>query len=164
MCCTKSDLNKIIYNAALLSVISLTVMIYNVDKITNFDIQNESELVHGFNDSTAIHGVMIFLTNLTFCVNLLLCQGALDLASIELYFWPNPEIIKIWWILVYVPLLFVYSYGMASCFYLGITGEKSGNLFVNENDNRIAWGFIYLFGDIILTISIYFVPKWYSKL
>ena len=111
-----------------------------------------------------INAVTIFVASLTFFINLLLCQGALDLASLELYFWPDPEIIKIWWIVVYIPLLFVYIYGMLICFYLAISEIQEGTMFVNEDDNHIKWGFIYLFGDIIMALSIYFIPQWYSKL
>ena len=165
MNCNTSALSKILTVATILSMLSLSVMVYNVDRIINNENTKEEDVTNrDTNDSIAIHGLMVFISSLTFFVNLLLCQGALDLASIELYFWPNPEVIRIWWILVYVPLLLVYTYGMASCFFLEITDAENGNLFVSEKDNRIAWGFVYLSGDVIMLISIYFVPKWYSKL
>ena len=161
MNCTTSALSKVLTVATILSLLSLSVMVYNVDRIIN---KRKEDAANKDNDRIAIHGLMVLISSLTFFVNLLLCQGALDLASIELYFWPSPEVIRIWWILVYIPLLVVYTYGMASCFVLEITEAENGNLFVSENDNRIAWGFVYLSGDVIMTISIYFVPKWYSTL
>ena len=187
MNCLSSNLNKILAAAALLSLLSLSVIVYNVDRIlseknstktTSSELSenvgtndNNKTITDGFgedkkaNDNAyMINAATIFVASLTFFINLLLCQGALDLASLELYFWPDPEIIKIWWIVVYIPLLFVYSYGMLSCFYLSISNSPEGTLFVNENDNHITWGFIYLFGDIIMAFSIYFVPQWYSKL
>ena len=161
---TTSALSKILIVATILSLLSLSVMVYNVDRIINNENKTKEDAATKADDRIAIHGLMIFISSLTFFVNLLLCQGALDLASIELYFWPNPDIIRIWWILVYVPLLVVYTYGMASCFFLEITESEDGNLFVSEKDNRIAWGFVYLSGDVIMTASIYFIPKWYSTL
>ena len=164
MNCTTSALSKVLTVATILSLLSLSVMVYNVDRIINNENKRKEDEANKANDRMAIHGLMVLISSLTFFVNLLLCQGALDLASIELYFWPSPEAIRIWWIIVYIPLLVVYTYGMASCFFLEITESTNGNLFVGENDNRIAWGFVYLSGDVIMTISIYFVPKWYSTL
>ena len=158
-----TKLDKIIAVAKILSVMSLLVMVYNIERIINFDYEAEKSKTEEAN-GIAIHVVMVYITSLAFFMNLLLCQGALDLVSIDLYFWPDPAVIKVWWILVYVPLLFVYSYGSASCFYLAMNGSKNGNLFVSAKDNHIAWGLIYLTGDIILTLSIHFLPKWYSKL
>ena len=122
------------------------------------------DMISSETNENAIHVIMFMVTSLTFLANLLLCQGALDLSSIDLYFWPDPKYCKICWLLVYVTLLVVYIYGMASCFYLAGKGSKHGNIFVNENDNFIAWGFIYLAGDILVILSIYLVFKWYSKL
>ena len=179
MNCLSSNLNKILAAATVLSLLSLSVIIYNVDRILSCD--NVERSTEEFTDDKTItngiavdsetneniymiNAVTIFVASLTFFINLLLCQGALDLASLELYFWPDPEIIKIWWIVVYIPLLFVYIYGMLICFYLAISDIQEGTMFVNYDDNHIKWGFIYLFGDIIMALSIYFVPQWYSKL
>ena len=179
MNCLSSNLNKILAAATVLSLLSLSVIIYNVDRILSSDnverskdkLTEDKTITDGIAvDSETneniymINAVTIFVASLTFFINLLLCQGALDLASLELYFWPDPEIIKIWWIVVYIPLLFVYIYGMLICFYLSISEIQEGTMFVNEEDNHIKWGFIYLFGDIIMALSIYFVPQWYSKL
>ena len=179
MNCLSSNLNKILAAATVLSLLSLSVIIYNVDRILSSDnverstdkLTEDKTITDGIAvDSETneniymINAVTIFVASLTFFINLLLCQGALDLASLELYFWPDPEIIKIWWIVVYIPLLFVYIYGMLICFYLAISEIQEGTMFVNEDDNHIKWGFIYLFGDIIMALSIYFVPQWYSKL
>ena len=179
MNCLSSNLNKILAAATVLSLLSLSVIIYNVDRILSGDnverstdeFTKDKTITDGIAvDSETneniymINAVTIFVASLTFFINLLLCQGALDLASLELYFWPDPEIIKIWWIVVYIPLLFVYIYGMLICFYLAISDIQEGTMFVNEDDNHIKWGFIYLFGDIIMALSIYFVPQWYSKL
>ena len=179
MNCLSSNLNKILAAATVLSLLSLSVIIYNVDRILSCD--NVERSTEEFTEDKTItdgiavdsetneniymiNAVTIFVASLTFFINLLLCQGALDLASLELYFWPDPEIIKIWWIVVYIPLLFVYIYGMLICFYLAISDIQEGTMFVNYDDNHIKWGFIYLFGDIIMALSIYFVPQWYSKL
>ena len=164
MKCATSALRKILALATILSVLSLSVMVYNVERIINNQKESKEEIGNEDNDKIALHGLMIFISSLTFFVNLLLCQGALDLASIELYFWPNPEIIRVWWIIVYIPLVLVYTYGMSSCFFLAFTESKSGNTFVNEMDNKMVWGFVYLGGDIIMMISLYFIPKWYSTL
>lgn len=179
MNCLSSNLNKILATASILSLLSLSVIIYNVDRILTGDniktvvedyAENKTmedgnaEDIGANSNPHVIHIVTIFVASLTFFINLLLCQGALDLASLELYFWPNPEIIKVWWIVVYIPLLFVHIVGMLNCFYLSISTIQEGTLFVKENDNHIKWGFIYLFGDIIIALSIYFVPQWYSKL
>ena len=179
MNCLSSNLNKILAAATVLSLLSLSVIIYNVDRILSSDnverskdkLTEDKTITDGIAvDSETneniymINAVTIFVASLTFFINLLLCQGALDLASLELYFWPDPEIIKIWWIVVYIPLLFVYIYGMLICFYLAISEKQEATMFVNEDDNHIKWGFIYLFGDIIIALSIYFVPQWYSKL
>ena len=179
MNCLSSNLNKILATATILSLLSLSVIIYNVDRILTGD--NIKTIVEDYaenktiedgnaedievNDNAhVVHVVTIFVASLTVFINLLLCQGALDLASLELYFLPNPEIIKVWWIVVYIPLLFVYIVGMLNCFYQSISTIQEGTLFVKENDNHIKWGFIYLFGDTIIALSIYFVPQWYSKL
>ena len=179
MNCLSSNLNKILAAATVLSLLSLSVIIYNVDRILSGDnverstdkFTEDKTITDGIavdSDTNEniymINAVTIFVASLTFFINLLLCQGALDLASLELYFWPDPEIIKIWWIVVYIPLLFVYIYGMLICFYLSISDIQEGTMFVNYDDNHIKWGFIYLFGDIIMALSIYFVPQWYSKL
>ena len=159
MNCTITTLSKVKAVAIALSLLSLSVMVYNIERIINKPkIEDEKA------PENAIHVIMIMVASLTFLANLLLCQGALDLSSIDLYFWPDPKYCKMSWLLVYVTLLLVYLYGMASCFYLASKGSKHGNVFVNEKDNFIAWGFIYLAGDSIVILSIYFVHKWYSKL
>ena len=160
----KSDLSKVIASIGFLSILSLMVMIYNIVLIINKDDKTKENVEERDQDGISIHAVVIFITSLIIFVNLLMCQGALDLASIDLYFWPDPAVIKVWWILVYVPLSIAYFCGTVSCFYSAITGLKDENLFISENDNEIAWGMIYLTGDIIFILSIYFVPNWYSRL
>ena len=161
MNCAITTLSKVKAVAIILSILSLSVMIYNIERIIN----NEPKIEDGTEDETnAIHVIMIMATALTFLANLLLCQGALDLSSIDLYFWPDPKFCKLGWLIVYGTLLLVYLYGMANCFYLAIKASEQGSVFVQKDDNFIAWGFIYLAGDILVILCIYFVLKWYSKL
>ena len=162
-CSTMTTLFKVKAVAIILSLLSLSVMFYKIERIINKEPKLEDEISNEEQENV-MHVIMIMVTLLTISVNLLLYQGALDVDRIDLYFWPDPKYCIYTWLVVYGTLLLVYLYGMASCFWLASKGEKNGNIFVNENDNFIAWGFIYLAGDIIVILSIYFVRKWYSKL
>ena len=157
---TITALNKVTAVAIFHSLLSLSVMMYNIERIITKETKIEDKESNKKHE-IAIHIIMIMVTSLTLLVNLLLCQGAMDLASINLYFWPDPHCCKMSWLLVYVTILPVYVYGMASCFYLACIGSEHGNVFAEEN--FIARGFIYLAADIIVILSIYYVLKWYSK-
>ena len=154
-----NTLNKLRAILITLSLLSLAVTIYNIIQI----VKKESTIEDVQPSDIAIHVIMFMVTCLTFLVNLLLYQGALDLSSINLYFWPDPKYCKIWWMMVYVPISCVYFYGAATCFYLKLKNLNHGNVFIGVEDNFIAWGFIYLASDVLVIVCIYFVNKLYSK-
>ena len=156
-----NTMNKLRVILIILALLSISVMIYNIERLvtkeaTNTDVK-PSEV--------AIYVIMLMVVCLTFLVNLLLYQGALDLNAIDLYFWPDPKYCKIFWLLTYIPIAAVYFYGTANCFYLSFAKncKDCESVFADRNDNFILWGFIYLFGDAIVVASIYFVTKLYSK-
>ena len=153
-------INKLRVVLTILMLLSLAVMAYNIERI----VTKESKLASVEKTDVAIHVIMLIVSVMTIFVNLLLYQGALDLNSIDLYWWPDPKYCKNFWFAVYIPIAAVYLYGSANCFYLAAKGKKNGNIFVNADDNFVAWGFIYLIGDSIVTASMYFVNKYYSKI
>ena len=152
-------INKLRVVLIILMLLSLSVIGYNIERIVNKEVNSENE-----QSEIAIHVIMIMGSVLTCFVNLLLYQGALDLNSIDLYWWPDPKVCKNFWLVVYVSIAAIYLYASATCFYLAIKGYKNGNIFINADDNYVAWGFIYLFGDSVVSASIYFVIKLYSKI
>jgi hypothetical protein len=152
-------INKLRVVLIILMLLSFSVMAYNIERIVNKESNSESQ-----QSEIALHVIMIMGSVLTCFVNLLLYQGALDLNSIDLYWWPDPKVCKSFWLVIYVSIAAIYIYAAATCFYFAIKGNENGNIFVNPEDNFLAWGFIYLFGDSIVAASIYFVIKLYSKI
>ena len=157
--CEINTLNKLRLILSILTLLTLAVIIYNVERIANKLSLPDDVLP----SEIAIHVIMFMVTCLTIVVNLLLYQGALDLASIDLYFWPDPKYCKIWWLVVYIPIALVYLYGAVTCLYWSTKDEKSENIFIKRKDNFVAWGFLYLIADCIVIASIYFVNTLYSK-
>ena len=163
MYCTISVLRKVQAVVVTLSLLSLSVMVYNIVKLIGNEKENEEKEILGSRDNV-IYVIMIMATTLTLLVNLLLYQGALDMTSIELYFWPDPKYCLGSWLFVYASILIAYLCGMASCVYFAIRGEKEGNIFIGIGDNYIAWGFIYLAGDMVVLSCLYFVMTLYGQI
>merc|ERR1719458_2332069 len=84
--CEINTLNKLRLILSILTLLTLAVIVYNVERIASKLSLPDDVLP----SEIAIHVIMFMVTCLTIVVNLLLYQGALDLASIDLYFWPDP--------------------------------------------------------------------------
>ena len=157
-----NTMNKLRAILIILSLLSVAVMVYNIERLVTKEATDDNVKP----SEVAIYVIMLMVVCLTFLVNLLLYQGALDLNAIDLYFWPDPKYCKLFWLLTYIPIAGVYLYGTANCFYLAAVKnpeDHGGSVFVDRTDNFIAWGFIYLLGDSIVIACIYFVIKLYSK-
>ena len=163
MHCTISVLRKVQAVVVTLSLLSLSVMVYNIIKLIDNEDENK-EKANNWTRNNMVYVIMIMATTLTLLVNLLLYQGALDMTSIDLYYWPDPKHCLGSWLLVYGSILVVYLCGMASCFYLAIRGAKEGNIFIEVGDNYVAWGFIYLAGDGVVLLCLYFVMTLYGQI
>ena len=154
-----NTMNKLRVILIILSLLSVAVMVYNIERLVNKEATNNDVKP----SEVAIYVIMLMVVCLTFLVNLLLYQGALDLNAIDLYFWPDPKYCKIFWLVTYIPIAAAYFYGTANCFYLAAAKNCGECTSIFADRNFIAWGFIYLFGDAIVIACIYFVIKLYSK-
>ena len=112
-----------------------------------------------------INGIAILVSVLSLVVNMLLYQGALDIAYIDLYFWPDPKLCLMSWIVVWSAILAVSTYGMASCFYTAAhDSAKAENIFLGHYGNSLAWGFVYMAGDVVVIVCLYLVMTLYGEI